>query len=171
MPDVEYGNEMYYGKFARRYQPYITLERIKRYDDYLLLNDKEKEKECENAVREYFGHHKISRKWVSETILYDLISQMFSDYEVISHYRGKELEGLELDIWIPRLKLGIEYHGRQHFEPIKLFGGEDAFIKQVERDNRKKQLCHKLGYTLIEFTYRDKLLISTIKKRLPKEFK
>ena len=36
----------------------------------------------------------------------------------------------------------IEFDGIQHFEPIEYFGGQDAFINQQERDQRKADYCN-----------------------------
>lgn len=55
-----------------------------------------------------------------------------------------------LDIWIPELNIAIEYHGLQHDQPVDFFGGQDAYDKNVERDNRKKTLCMENGVRLIE---------------------
>jgi hypothetical protein len=56
------------------------------------------------------------------------------------------LGGLELDIYIPHLKLGIEWNGIYHIEPIK---GNDALQKIIGKDNKKQELCKKLGITLL----------------------
>ncbi|MBK8172840.1 MAG: hypothetical protein IPK60_21230 [Sandaracinaceae bacterium] len=65
---------------------------------------------------------------------------------------AKELEGLELDVWVPELRLGIEYQGEQHYEAIKHWGGGEGLAKRQSND-RKAGLCKQLGYTLIEFRF------------------
>jgi hypothetical protein len=57
---------------------------------------------------------------------------------------------MELDVYIPVLKLAFEYQGQQHFKPIDLFGGVEVYIKQVGRDRQKRVLCHQNGVILIE---------------------
>ena len=47
---------------------------------------------------------------------------------------------MELDIYIPDLKLAIEYDGIQHFKPIEFWGGKEAFEKQQQRDQLKNKL-------------------------------
>lgn len=47
----------------------------------------------------------------------------------------------------------IEYDGRQHFEPIDLFGGVDEFEKTVKRDNIKNEFCAKNNIPLTRLPY------------------
>ncbi|PGN29277.1 hypothetical protein [Bacillus thuringiensis] len=37
--------------------------------------------------------------------------------------------------------IAIEYQGVQHDRPIAFFGGEEQFLRQKERDERKARLC------------------------------
>lgn len=67
---------------------------------------------------------------------------------------------LPFDFYLPKLNLCIEYDGRQHFEPVEFFGGEDVFILQRIKDSIKNEYCHKYGRGLIRIPY-------TVKERLP----
>jgi hypothetical protein len=49
----------------------------------------------------------------------------------------------------------IEYNGRQHYEPIKAWGGYEKLKKQKEHDKRKKEFCKENEYKLIEIPYWD----------------
>lgn len=49
----------------------------------------------------------------------------------------------------------IEYDGEQHYTPIERWGGEEKFIIQQERDNRKNQYCAENGLKLIRIPYYD----------------
>lgn len=53
------------------------------------------------------------------------------------------------------IKKCIEYNGEQHYKPIELFGGEKAFQKQKERDERKRKWCKKNNIELLEIPYID----------------
>ena len=105
----------------------------------------------ENDVREQLGFKKIGDAWVSETILYKIIQEIYPEVEVIRHHRPKWLEGLELDIYIPSLKLGFEYQGIQHFKAISHWGGEVQLEKQQEHDKRKKEICKALGLICVNY--------------------
>ena len=56
-----------------------------------------------------------------------------------------------LDFYLPDYNMGIECQGRQHFEAVEHFGGEDGFKNTLERDKRKKALCEKHGVKLLYF--------------------
>lgn len=47
----------------------------------------------------------------------------------------------------------IEYNGKQHYFPVEIFGGQEAFNKQLERDNLVRSYCEKNGIILLEYPY------------------
>jgi hypothetical protein len=47
----------------------------------------------------------------------------------------------------------IEYDGKQHFEPIEFFGGEDGFKKTQERDEIKNVYCKACNIPLLRLPY------------------
>ncbi len=61
------------------------------------------------------------------------ISLLFND--AIENYRDKQLNQSEIDIYIPSLKVGIEYDG-------------DNWHKNVDKDIKKDNLCDSFGITL-----------------------
>lgn len=67
-------------------------------------------------------------------------------------------EKLYLDIYIPTYKVGIEYHGRQHYEWVPFFHPTEAdFLLAQRRDMRKEEVCAEKGISLIVFRYNDAL--------------
>ena len=124
------------------------------------------EKKIENIVREEFGFRKIGSRWVSETLLYNIILKLYPDQEVQRHHRPDWLEGLELDIFLPKLRLGLEYQGQQHFHPIEAWGGEQALHELKERDTRKEKLCRQLGIFLVAIDFTEPLTIEHIRSRI-----
>ena len=104
----------------------------------------------QNKFRISRGLPKIGEGWVGETSLYYLIKQKFDQYEIIQHGSPTWLGRQHLDIWIPELKIGIEYQGAQHDKPVEFFGGQIAFDENLKRDARKRQLCKENGIKLIE---------------------
>lgn len=111
----------------------------------------------ENEVRRKFSHKKVGEAWTSETILYYIIQTLFPDKTILRHYHPDFLEGLEIDIFIKELNLGIEYQGIQHYKPIKCWGGKESLNRLRERDQKKKKICGKLGVKLIYFDYDEEL--------------
>lgn len=132
-----------------------------------------------SAFMRYFGHmgddetslrsslgFKEKGKPVREEILYRSVCEVFGRDSVKRRYRGKELQGLEIDVWIPSKKIGFEYQGEQHFRNIPHWHGKRGFEAQQERDKRKVKLCQALGYRLLLITPRDDLSREGIVRKL-----
>jgi hypothetical protein len=61
---------------------------------------------------------------------------------------------LEIDCYDHDLRLGIEYHGKQHYEYVPYFHkNKEAFYNQKYRDELKKRMCKDNGIVLIEVPY------------------
>jgi hypothetical protein len=70
-----------------------------------------------------------------------------SDFPYINfEFNNKTLIDVELDIYIPDLRMAIELNGIVHYEPIY---GEEKFIKIQNRDKQKMILCYEKGIELI----------------------
>ena len=66
---------------------------------------------------------------------------------------GRYCRQLPFDIFIPSQNTIIEYDGKQHYEPIKHFGGEEQFQKQQRLDQIKNNYCRDNGIKLIRIPY------------------
>lgn len=66
----------------------------------------------------------------------------------------------------------IEYQGIQHYKPISIFGGEEAFKIQCEKDYIKRKYAKDNNIPLIEVPYYEKnvndFLINEISKSIPR---
>lgn len=111
----------------------------------------------ENHTRQEFGLRKTEDRWINETILYQIVAKIFKDEKILRHHRPDWLDGLELDIYIPRLNIAFEYQGQQHFHPIKAWGGVAALKALQERDERKLRICTSLNIKLYIIDYREPL--------------
>ena len=96
------------------------------------------------------GLPKIGEGWISETELYYLLKDNLPNEKIIHHGKPKWLGRQHVDIWFPEHKIGIEYQGLQHDQPVEFFGGEKSFLKGKERDEKKKRLFKENNSTLIE---------------------
>lgn len=47
----------------------------------------------------------------------------------------------------------IEYNGIQHYEPVGIFGGDEAFHKQIKRDKEIESYCSLNNINLIVLKY------------------
>lgn len=99
--------------------------------------------EIENEVRDSFGYKRIGEEWISETLLYKEIKKAFNNEKVIHHGKPEWLGKQHLDIWMPDRMIALEYQGAQHYRPVNRFGGEEGFLKTLERDRKKKELCEQ----------------------------
>ncbi len=144
--------------YNREFLAYVyNLGKILDFPDIIQINPMEKERE-------------FNDKWKNEKKLFSIISNNFNTYTVERHYRDSWLDNLELDIYIPELKIGIEYQGIQHYKPLKHWGGEDGFKTRKANDLRKKKLCDKNGVQLIYFTYQETITPEFVLDRLSHDF-
>lgn len=155
-PRTKCGNEMYHTPFQRTWNPYLPIfsaplwaqlgSRDPRADDIERIN-----REAENLLREAVGHPRIGEKWKTETRLCKLAAKLFAPLRVIHHYHGDELEGLEFDIFVPDLRLAIEYHGHQHFTGVAYWGGEEGLATRLRNDEKKRRIAERESIDLVVF--------------------
>ena len=130
------------------------------------LYNQEYRREAENIVREHFGLPKIGEHWQNETLLYKLVAEIFSQFKVEREASPEWLKPQRLDIYIPELNLAIEYQGKQHFEPVALFGGEEGLKRTQERDEIKADKCEENGIDLVYFDYEENISEELILRKL-----
>lgn len=63
------------------------------------------------------------------------------------------IDELPFDFYLPEFNTCIEYHGIQHYEPVKFFGGVNKFKEQQKRDKQKEKYCKTKGVKLIKIKY------------------
>jgi hypothetical protein len=106
-------------------------------------------RDAENRVRVVQQLPKVGEAWMSETSLYYQIKTAFQDLEVLQHARPKWIGRQHLDIYIPDLKVALEYQGPQHERPVDFFGGKEQWRQTKKRDSAKLRKCLKAGVILI----------------------
>ncbi len=111
-------------------------------------------KRAENKLRSQEGLDLIGTGFsFGETALYEIVKRYVEPEKVLRQVMFSWLGFQHIDIYIPSLKLGLEFQGKQHYEPVDFFGGEEAFVKAQERDQRKAGLCAENGVKLIYFRF------------------
>lgn len=103
-------------------------------------------------------------RWKSQLSLFLLTKKFFSD--AILGYTPLWLGMQSLDIYIPSLKIGIEYQGVQHYESVEFFDGKESLFNRKQRDLRKKQLCQTHGVKLITWSYREQITEENVKNKI-----
>ena len=62
--------------------------------------------------------------------------------------------------------LTIEHQGEQHYHPVAVFGGEEAFARVIERDALKRQLCQANGVEVVDVRFDAPLTKPALRQRL-----
>ncbi len=104
--------------------------------------------------------------WLREAELYQSVVKLFPTKTIRREASPPWLGQQRLDIYLPELALAIEHQGEQHYRPIEIFGGEQAFTMNQERDKRKRTLCQENGVTIVEVRFDDPLTLPSLRSRL-----
>lgn len=85
-----------------------------------------------------------------------------NNIEFIPQYRNKEIFAMQsLDFYLPKLKIGIECQGIQHYQRINFFADEEKYKKCLELDKRKYQFSKKHNIQLY-YIFDDKANLENI---------
>lgn len=99
-----------------------------------------KESHGESYIRKFLEDNKI-----------DFIPQ----YKINSKSLPNVRRDFRVDFYLPKRNMIIEFNGEQHYQPINIFGGEEVYVKQVERDNALRKYCYDYDIELIEISFKD----------------
>lgn len=85
----------------------------------------------------------------------ELIVKRYLDKKGISYVQEKQVGNtrMRFDFFLDELNIVIEYQGKQHYEPVKIYGGWKGLEDQQERDCEKRQYCRDHLIGLIEVPY------------------
>jgi hypothetical protein len=102
-----------------------------------------KRKFCSGSCRNVFNNKFIcGNRSKAEVLLENRLKDTFPELEMLFNNR-KILDGLELDVYIPNLKLAIEWNGIFHIKNIR--GNLETVQK---KDKMKLDRCNELGIEL-----------------------
>lgn len=135
---------------------------------------------CEDVLNELYNekYNSIERqvfelgeyRWKSEELVLKYVSQIFKNNKVIHQHRPYFLHTqngqLSYDVFVSGKNIAFEYQGKQHFEPVEIFGGKENFEKQQERDKIKKELSIKNNVKLIYINYWENITKELIIEKL-----
>jgi len=83
----------------------------------------------------------------------------FESEKKFHNLRSKKCTPLRFDFFLAEYSLLIEFDGRQHFEPVSVFGGEDGFNDLIENDRLKNEWAIQNSYHLVRISFSDENLI------------
>ena len=121
-------------------------------------------REAENLLRERHGLPRIGEGWISEMLMFRLIQKRFADAEL--HAQPDWLRPQHLDCYVPSIRVGFEFQGQQHFEPVAVFGGEEGLVQTKQRDKLKAKKCSNNGITLIYWMHNELLTSDVLVAKL-----
>lgn len=132
---------------------------IRNFTDTLFWN-------AENLLRSRHNLPKIGEGWLSEMLMYELISSNYPDS--IHHFSPNWLKHQHFDVFIPSLKLAFEYQGKQHYEPVDFFGGNEGFLDNIRRDTQKFDLSNKNHIRIIYWRYDEPISYDLLMEKINK---
>jgi len=102
-----------------------------------------------------------------------LCTDINTNYKGFSWLINKTGYRMEVDIWVPKLKLAIEYDGEQHFCPVGFMGKNaiEELNKIKNRDNLKNKLMKENKESVqyfIRFDYKEDITEEYVIKKLIK---
>jgi hypothetical protein len=114
----------------------------------------------------------------TQGVLREIVENIFPNKKISNNFRGfdwlKDKGRMEIDIWLPELKLAIEYDGEQHSQSV-CFGGVSEsqaqiyLLERMERDTLKNRLIKKHKKEVeyfIRFSHKDDLTKKGVIKKL-----
>lgn len=91
--------------------------------------------------------------WKAEEYVEKILSNNNIEYEREKTFEWLKHKGyMRLDFYLPQYNIAIECQGRQHFQPVYDFGGEEYFKTQEALDKEKYKLCNEHGIKLLYFS-------------------
>lgn len=152
---------------------YLTQAYFRDKDDAWDYADllKEKAEKGQLTCFEKIKYSAPKNKWVSEELVYRIVKRIYKNHKVIYQHRPYFLKSsiggqMSYDIFITGLNIAIEYQGKQHFEPVDFFGGEENFKELKKRDEEKRLVSEKYGIKLVYINYWEKITPELIKQRV-----
>lgn len=98
--------------------------------------------------------------FVGERIIEKILIEhgFIKNEDYFPQYSFKELGRKSVDFYLPKLNTVIEYQGIQHYEPCRLWGGEERLALQKKRDQEKRDFFKASGINELEIRYDENIL-------------
>jgi len=143
---------------------------------------------CEKGHKFFKSYTQAKHNWCSichssskQKLLTNIIKEVFPNNIIEVNYKGfswlmnpKTRKRLELDIFLPEIKLAIEYDGEYHFLPVRFNGMSETkakdLLKNIKKlDSLKNDLISKhpkIIKKFIRFNYKEKIDKCYVLKKL-----
>ena len=80
-------------------------------------------------------------RWVSQALFTRCVERALPSHQVVHEASPAWLGGQRLDVFVETMGVAFEYQGQQHYEPVSVFGGDEALAIQQRRDAQKREAC------------------------------
>ena len=115
---------------------------------------------------DWHEYGRFDGRWKSELLVFEYCQKLYGKDNVLFQYSPSFLGHMSYDVYIIDKNVAIEYQGKQHFEPVEFFGGQEHFEKQVVRDKLKKKLSKEKGVKLVYINYDEIITEQLVKERV-----
>ncbi len=121
------------------------------YDQGKRKDKKNRKAFCSKSCASHYNNRNREKKFRNRSKLEILCEEVLcKDFQNISFkFNDNFTIGMELDIFIPELKLAFEFNGPTHYKDI--FSNPKKFNRTLQIDKEKKNKCNQLGIDLIVF--------------------
>ena len=97
----------------------------------------------------YVARTSTAKRSFVEVFLVHMLKKNFPEVEIVESERNV-LNGYEIDIFLPKLNMGIECCGIHHYLPIN---SEEALQKIQKRDTLKRKIAESKGIKIVTLKY------------------
>jgi len=157
------------GNYRRTNEEFINECKIKHGNkyDYSLVEFKNMKSKIKIICKKHgifyqdSGHHinghgcPVCNSSIGENKIREILKRLDIDFEEqIKFDDCKNIYKLVFDFYLTKFNICIEYNGRQHYESIEYFGGEQGLLVRKQNDNIKKEYCKKNKIVLKSISYK-----------------
>lgn len=141
--------------------------KVDSYDHQISFDEIQKNREI---IKNELNTLWTSAKWKNEETLFQNLKLLLAPKNIIpiKWHQNQKLKRQHLDIYfeINKKKYGVEYQGKQHFKPIKFFGGKKALKNRIRLDKLKRIRCSRAKISLITFNYNEQIDKQSVTQKL-----
>lgn len=109
------------------------------------------------------------KEWTRQEFVGLVIHDVFRRFRIKEEAALVGVRGMDADWYVPALNLAIDYHGRNHTEPVRWFGiPEDrarrVWERQASADRRKAKLMKVAGIRYFVLNWTDDLTVDGVRE-------
>lgn len=105
-------------------------------------------------------------RWRAEADLAACVAKALPGHQVIRQARPEWLGTQALDVYVPSLRIALEYQGEQHYFPLPHLGGEAGLENRRRLDAAKRRACRRAGIRLVAWRYNREISLDAVRHEL-----